>query len=268
MQALLDYTLHLADNALVLGQRNSEWTGHGPILEEDIAMSNITLDLIGQARLLYQYAAQLKGGDTTEDTLAYLRDASEFRNYTLLELPHYSPQVGNTKGDADGDAQGELDYATTIVRNFLYSALMTLLWQALQKSTDTTLAGIAEKSVKEARYHLQHSSDWLVKLGDGTEESHQRTQAAIDHLMPYTQEFWTQSKIELAAIEQEFGVDVVSIRSDWDTTVDNALSEATLHRPPIAGKATEGKLGNHSEHLQQLLAEMQSLARTLPRATW
>jgi ring-1,2-phenylacetyl-CoA epoxidase subunit PaaC len=276
MQALLDYTLHLADNALVLGQRNAEWTGHGPILEEDIAMSNITLDLIGQARLLYQYAAQLKGGDTTEDTLAYLRDANEFRNYTLLELPHYSPQVGNAEGDAKGDAKGgakddsesELDYATTIVRNFLYSALMTLLWQALQKSTDTILAEIAEKSVKEARYHLQHSSDWLVKLGDGTDESHQRTQAALDHLMPYTQEFWMESKMERAAIEQGIGVNVVSIRADWDTTVDNALSEATLRRPPAAGKVTEGKLGNHSEHLEHLLAEMQSLARTLPHVEW
>jgi ring-1,2-phenylacetyl-CoA epoxidase subunit PaaC len=268
MQALLDYTLHLADNAMVLGQRNSEWTGHGPILEEDIAMSNITLDLIGQARMLYQYAAQLKGGDTTEDTLAYLRDASEFQNYTLLELPHYGPQVGNTKGDAEGDAQGELDYATTIVRNFLYSALMTLLWQALQKSTDNTLAAIAEKSVKEARYHLQHSSDWLVKLGDGTEESHQRTQAALDHLMPYTQEFWMDSAMERAAIEQGFGMDVASLRAEWDTTVDSALSEATLRRPPTAGKVTKGKLGNHSEHLEHLLAEMQSLARSLPHATW
>jgi ring-1,2-phenylacetyl-CoA epoxidase subunit PaaC len=157
MSAALDYTLHLADNALVLGQRNAEWTGHGPILEEDIAMSNITLDLIGQARLLYQYAAQLQGDDATEDTLAYLRDGAEFRNYTLLELPHHGPLVGY--------AQGELDFATTIVRNFLYSALMALLWQALQKSTDTTLAAIAEKSGKEARYHLQHSRDWLASAG-------------------------------------------------------------------------------------------------------
>jgi ring-1,2-phenylacetyl-CoA epoxidase subunit PaaC len=268
MQALLDYTLHLADNALVLGQRNAEWTGHGPILEEDIAMSNITLDLIGQARLLYQYAAQLMGGDTTEDTLAYLRDASGFRNYTLLELPHYSPQGGHAKGDAEGAPKDELDYATTVVRNFLYSALMTLLWQTLQKSTDTTLAGIAEKSVKEARYHLQHSSDWLVKLGDGTDESHQRTQAALDHLMPYTQEFWMESKMEHAAVAAGIGVNMASLRAEWEMTVDSTLFKATLPRPAIAGKVPEGKLGNHSEHLERLLAEMQSLARTLPRATW
>ena len=260
MSVILDYTLHLADNALVLGQRNAEWTGHGPILEEDIAMSNITLDLIGQARLLYQYAAQLQGGDTTEDTLAYLRDGSAFRNYTLLELPHHGPLVGYAKG--------ELDFATTIVRNFLYSALMALLWQALQKSSDTALAAIAEKSAKEARYHLQHSRDWLVKLGDGTDESHQRVQAALDHLFAYTQEFWTESATEHAAMDAGVGVDVASLRSDWDSIVDSALAEATLNRPAAGGYVTEGKLGIHSEHLGYLLAEMQSLARTLPQATW
>ena len=260
MHVSLDYTLHLADNALVLGQRNAEWTGHGPILEEDIAMSTITLDLIGQARLLYQYAAQLQGGDATEDTLAYLRDGAEFRNYTLLELPHHGPLVGY--------AQGELDFATTIVRNFLYSTLMALLWQALKKSSDTTLAAIAEKSVKEVRYHLQHSRDWLVKLGDGTDESHQRMQAALDHLFPYTQEFWTHSPMESAAVGVGIGVDVATLRSDWDRIIDEALSEATLQRPAVGGYVTEGKLGLHSEHLGYLLAEMQSLARTLPHATW
>ena len=260
MQVSLDYTLHLADNALVLGQRNAEWTGHGPILEEDIAMSNITLDLIGQARLLYQHAAQLQGGDATEDTLAYLRDGAEFRNYTLLELPHHGPLVGY--------AQGELDFATTIVRNFLYSTLMALLWQALKKSSDTTLAAIAEKSVKEVRYHLQHSRDWLVKLGDGTDESHQRMQAALDHLFPYTQEFWTDSPMESAAVDVGIGIDVATLRNDWDRIIDEALSEATLQRPAVGGYVTEGKLGLHSEHLGYLLAEMQSLARTLPHATW
>ena len=260
MSAALDYTLHLADNALVLGQRNAEWTGHGPILEEDIAMANITLDLIGQARLLYQYAAQLQGGNATEDTLAYLRDGAEFRNYTLLELPHHGPLVGY--------AQGELDFATTIVRIFLYSALMALLWQALQKSSDTTLAAIAEKSGKEARYHLQHSRDWLVKLGDGTDESHQRTQSALDHLFPYTQEFWTESAMERTAVDAAIGVDVARLRADWDSIIDRALAEATLRRPASGGYVTEGKLGIHSEHLGYLLAEMQSLARTLPQATW
>jgi ring-1,2-phenylacetyl-CoA epoxidase subunit PaaC len=143
MSVTFDYVLHLADNAVILGQRNAEWSGHGPILEEDIAMSNITLDLIGQARLLYQLAARLKGGDVTEDTLAYFRGAHEFRNYTLLELPHHAALVGY--------AQERLDFGTTIVRNFLYSALMVLVWEALKNSADTDLAAIAEKSVKEVR---------------------------------------------------------------------------------------------------------------------
>ncbi|HWP10364.1 MAG TPA: 1,2-phenylacetyl-CoA epoxidase subunit PaaC, partial [Ramlibacter sp.] len=153
--APLDYLLHLADNALVLGQRNAEWCGHGPVLEEDIAMANISLDLIGQARLLYQHAAALAGGGATEDSLAYFRDQGQFRNYTLLELPHHGPLAGT--------AAATRDYATTIVRNFLYSALMLLLWEALQSSSDAQLAAIAAKSVKETRYHLRHARDWLVR---------------------------------------------------------------------------------------------------------
>jgi ring-1,2-phenylacetyl-CoA epoxidase subunit PaaC len=142
------------------------------------------------------------------------------------------------------------------------------LWQKLQKSTDTTLAAIAEKSGKEARYHLQHSRDWLVKLGDGTDESHQRVQAALDHLFPYTQEFWTESAMERGAVDSGVGADVASLRADWNRILDSALSEATLLRPAVGGYVTEGKLGIHSEHLGYLLAEMQSLARTLPHATW
>ena len=178
-RSTLDYVLHLADSALVLGQRNAEWCGHGPVLEEDLALANISLDLIGQARLLYQHAASLIGAGATEDTLAFFRDADQFRNYTLLELPHHGPLAGT--------AATERDYATTIVRNFLYSALMLLLWEALQRSKDNQLAAIAGKSVKETRYHFRHARDWLVRLGDGTAESHARTQAALEHLMPYTQ---------------------------------------------------------------------------------
>ncbi len=260
MNASFDYVLHLADNALILGQRNAEWTGHGPILEEDIAMSNITLDLIGQARLLYQLAARLKGGDATEDKLAYFREAHEFRNYTLLELPHHAALVGYAKE--------RLDFGTTIVRNFLYSALMALVWDALKNSADKDLAAIAEKSVKEVRYHLQHSRDWLVKLGDGTEESHQRTQAALNHLYPYTQEFWTDSAIEKAALQTGVGADIAALQPIWDQIVDEALAEATLQKPAVAGYVTEGKHGIHSEHLGFLLAEMQSLARAIPEASW
>jgi ring-1,2-phenylacetyl-CoA epoxidase subunit PaaC len=258
--APVDYLLQLADNALVLGQRNAEWCGHGPVLEEDIALANISLDLIGQARLLYQHAAELVGNGATEDTLAYFRHANEFRNYTLLELPHHGPLAGTASADRD--------YATTIVRNFLYSALMVLLWDALQQSKDEQLAAIAAKSLKETRYHLRHARDWLVRLGDGTDESHQRTQAALDHLLPYTQEFWTVAPQESAAAADGTGVDNRVLCDAWERKVAEAVMEATLRLPAAAGYVPRGKEGQHSEHLGYVLAEMQSLARQHPGAQW
>lgn len=255
-----NYLLHLADNALILGQRNAEWCGHGPIIEEDLSMANNSLDLIGQARLLYQYAAQQQGQGATEDSLAYFRDVPDFRNYTLVELPHTPPLAAPACADRD--------YATTIVRNFLYSALMVLVWERLQASPDAQLAAIAARSLKEVHYHLRHSRDWLVRLGDGTDESHARTQAALDHLLPYTQEFWAGSPAESAAIAAGIGVDPNALKSDWDTIVDAALAEATLQRPPLGGYVPEGKQGIHSEHLGYLLAEMQSLARAHPNGVW
>ena len=258
--APVDYLLHLADNALVLGQRNAEWCGHAPVLEEDLALANISLDLIGQARLLYQYAASLMDADMTEDKLAYFRDAAQFRNYTLLELPHHGPLAGT--------AATERDYAITIVRSFLYSALMLLLWDGLQRSADAQLAAIAGKSVKETRYHLRHARDWLVRLGDGTPESHARTQAALEHLMPYTQEFWTVSPAEAQAAASGTGVDTRASRTAWDECVNDSLTEATLQRPKDAGYVPRGKEGLHSEHLSYLLGEMQGLARQHPEATW
>lgn len=260
MSATANYLLHLADNAVVLGQRNAEWCGHGPVIEEDIALANVSLDLIGQARMLYQQAAQEIGGDATEDKLAYFRDAPDFRNYTLLELPHHSALVGYAKTD--------MDYGTTIVRNFLYSALMVLVWEALQQSQDEQLAAIAAKSLKEVRYHLRHSRDWLVRLGDGTDESHARVQAALDHLMPYTQEFWIPSGLEVAAVAAGVGVDVTTLKAQWDAIVDDALAEATLKRSSTQGYVTQGKNGLHSEHLSFLLSEMQGLARAHPNASW
>jgi ring-1,2-phenylacetyl-CoA epoxidase subunit PaaC len=261
MNAPLEYVLHLADNALILGQRNAEWCGHGPILEEDIALANVSLDLIGQARLLYQYAAELRGGGATEDKLAYLREVREFRNYTLLELPHSGPLSGYARGDRD--------YATTIVRNFLFSSLMVLYWEALANSRDERLVAIAEKSVKEVRYHLRHARDWLVKLGDGTEDSHARVSAAVEHLMPYTREFWVRSDAESQAIANGTGVDVASLKPQWDAIIDDAFAEATLARPQDApGYITQGKTGVHSEHLEYVLAEMQSLVRQYPNASW
>ena len=260
MSATIDYLLHLADNAVVLGQRDAEWCGHGPILEEDLALANVSLDLIGQARLLYQRAAELKGDGVTEDKLAYFRDSQEFRNYTLLELPHHGALVGYAVADRD--------YATTIVRNFLYSALMVHVWDALQTSADSELAGIAAKSLKEATYHLHHSRDWLLRMGDGTDESHARAQAAVNHLLPYTEEFWTVSPAETAAVEAGVGVDVRTLRAAWDALVNDALAEATLTRPQVRGYVPQGKVGLHSEHLGFLLAEMQSLARAHPDGCW
>lgn len=254
------YVLHLADNALILGQRNAEWCGHGPILEEDIALANNSLDLIGQARLLYQHAAELQGQGATEDTLAYFRDVPDFLNYTLLELPHSHALLPTASGDRD--------FATTIVRNFLYSALMVLLWDRLQTSSDSQLAAIAAKSLKEVRYHLRHARDWLVRMGDGTDESHQRAQAALNHLFAYTQEFWTASPHETAALHTGMGVDVVALQTDWNKIVDEALQAATLKRPAAGGFVSTGKHAVHSEHLGFVLAEMQSLARAHPKAVW
>ncbi|WP_245980910.1 1,2-phenylacetyl-CoA epoxidase subunit PaaC [Hydrogenophaga borbori] len=276
--APVDYLLHLADNALVLGQRNAEWCGHGPILEEDLALANHALDHLGQARLLYQHAARcinaepaqaqrfahLQGaradGALTEDSLAYFRATHEFRNFTLLELPHHGPLAGPARADRD--------FATTTVRNVLYAALMNLWWERLQASADPQLAAIAAKSLKEVRYHLSHAGDWLVRLGDGTDESRARAQAALDHLMPHTQEFWTGDEAESAAVANGTGVALAELKPAWDALLDEVLAEATLRRPADGGYVTQGKRGLHSEHMGFLLAEMQSLAREHPQAVW
>ncbi len=260
INAPIDYLLHLADNALILGQRNAEWCGHGPILEEDIALSNNSLDLVGQARMLYQHAADLQGGGATEDTLAYFRDVPDFKNYTLCELPHKPLMAATSAGDRD--------FAMTITRNFLYSSLMVLVWDQLQNSKDTQLAAIAAKSLKEVRYHLRHSRDWLVRLGDGTDESHTKAQAALDQLLPYTQEFWSPSAYESAALANVTGTDMSALQNDWNQIVNTALQEATLQRPSDGGFVPTGKQGLHSEHLGFVLVEMQSLARAHPQATW
>ena len=256
----LDYLLHLADNALILGQRNAEWCGHGPILEEDLALGNMSLDLIGQARLLYQHVAALKNDGSTEDRLAYFRDVPDFRNYTLLELPHSTAMAPTAANDRD--------YAATIMRNFLYSALMVLQWEQLQASKDEQLAAIAAKSLKEALYHLRHSRDWLVRLGDGTPESNVRMQKALEHFMPYVQEFWSASDMESAAAQAGVGVDLASLQQAFDACLDDALAEATLKRPAGGGYLSTGKLGLHSEHLGFMLAEMQSLSRAHPEGVW
>jgi ring-1,2-phenylacetyl-CoA epoxidase subunit PaaC len=260
----LAYVMRLADNALILGQRNAEWTGHGPVLEEDIALANISLDLIGQARMLYTRAAaldaELNGVERSEDDYAFFRNEREFSNYTLVELPHVGPLAPS--------ARASRDYAVTIVRNFLYSTLMLHLWDALSASSDTTLAAIAAKSIKETRYHARHAHDWLVRLGDGTEESHRRTQAALDFLMPYTLEFFSPDPVEETIAAHGIGPLTATLQSAWLADVQATLDEATLSTPALGQYVSTGKLGEHSEHMGYLLAEMQSLARQHPGARW
>nr|MDQ6880787.1 phenylacetate-CoA oxygenase subunit PaaC [Pseudomonadota bacterium] len=200
------------------------------------------------------------GGSASEDSLAYFRDADQFRNFTLLELPHHGPSP-------DAAARSP-DYATTIVRNFLYSAFALRQWDALQASTDPQVAAIAARSVKELRYHRRHARDWLVRLGDGTAESHDRTQAALEHLFAYTAEFWTATSDEAAAIANGAAADVDMFWADWDSDADDAFAQATLRRPAPHGAPPAGKQGRHSHHLAGLLVEMQSLARQHPAASW
>jgi ring-1,2-phenylacetyl-CoA epoxidase subunit PaaC len=264
----LSYVLRLADNALILGQRNAEWCGHGPVLEEDIALANMSLDLIGQARLLYSHAAALdallSGAKKTEDDYAYFRTEREFANYTLVELPHFGPLCGTARADRD--------YAVTIVRNFLYAALMAHVWTALEASNDAQLAAIAAKSIKETRYHLHHARDWLVRLGDGTDESHRRAQAALDYLLPYTREFFAPDAVEDAVAAAGGGVRAVDFQEAWSADLASALTEATLSMalavPEPGHHVTTGKHGEHSEHMGYLLAEMQTVARQHPGAIW
>ncbi len=255
-----NYIVHLADNALILGQRNAEWCGQGPVLEEDIAMANISLDLIGQARMLYQYAAELKGGNATEDSLAYFRNEREFRNYTLMELPHHETYSSYMNADND--------YAFTIIRNYLYSTLMVLLWGELLESNDEKLSAIAAKSLKESRYHLRHSSGWVQRLGGGTELSHQKMQNALNNLFRYTQEFWVETPFEVRADKEKYGVLPTKLKDAWEEAVNITVAEATLAVPDAHGFIPQGKMNYHSEYLGPLLAEMQYITRSYPNGSW
>ncbi|HTH60079.1 MAG TPA: 1,2-phenylacetyl-CoA epoxidase subunit PaaC [Paraburkholderia sp.] len=260
----LAYVLRLADTALILGQRNAEWCGHGPVLEEDIALANMSLDLIGQARLLYTHAATLDraltGRERTEDDYAYFRTEREFANYTLVELPHYGPLAGT--------ARAANDYAVTIARNFLYATLMAHRGTALLRSSDAQLAAIAERSLKETRYHMHHAREWLIRFGDGTDESHRRAQAALDWLMPYTREFFATDAVEAAVAAAGIAPLTADLEAAWLADVRAALDEATLALPTPVAHVSTGKLGEHSEHMGYVLAEMQSVARQHPGARW
>jgi ring-1,2-phenylacetyl-CoA epoxidase subunit PaaC len=246
---LFDYALRLADDALILGHRLSEWIGHAPLLEEELALGNIALDLIGEARALYAYAGEVEGAGRDEDALAYRRDANGFRNLLLVEQPNG-------------------DFAATIVRQFLFSAFVHPFWRALAASSDATLAAIAAKAEKEAAYHLRHAGEWLIRLGDGTAESHRRAQEALDELWIYAGEMFEMDRDERALAAQGIAIDRPSLRSKWEESVATVLVEATLKQPATGWAQTGGRSGRHSEHLGHLLAEMQFLQRAYPGATW
>jgi len=245
----VEYLLRLADDRLVLGHRLSEWCGHGPILEEDIALANIALDLVGQASMLLKLAGEVEGKGRTDDALAYFRDAVEFRNVQLVELPNG-------------------DFAATIVRQFLFDAWDILALEQLLGATNEALAGIAAKALKEAKYHLRHSAEWVRMLGDGTAESHQRTQRALDELWPYAGELFLMDDTDRATVAAGNGVDVDALRSRWREIVEQVLTEATLTIPKGTFAPRGGRTGRHTEHLGRMLADMQSLARAHPGATW
>lgn len=251
---LENYTLFLADSSLIMGHRLSEWTGHGPMLEQDIAISNIALDLIGQARNFYQYAAEIRnqidpGKTITEDDLAYLRDANEFKNLLITELPNG-------------------DWANTIGKIFFFSNWQFYFYKKLIEATDEQLSAIAEKSLKEVTYHLKWSSEWVIRLGDGTGESKKRMQNAINELWSYTGEMFTAAEFETDE-QKHLGIDVSNIKSNWMDKVKKVIEEATLSLPlENAWMHSGGKRGIHTEHLGFILAEMQFLQRAYPGLEW
>ena len=243
------YLLRLADSPLILAQRLSEWCGHGPVLEEDLALSNMALDLIGQARLMLTHAGRVESRDRDEDQLAFLRMVNEYRNLTIVELPNG-------------------DFGQTVMRNFLLSAYQVELWKRLQISTDTDLAAIAAKSIKESTYHLSHSAEWVIRLGDGTEESHLRMQTALDRLWPYSAELFTNDDTDRSVAESGIGVDPSAFKADWQSAVSQVIGEATLTLPADTPFVSSGKAGQHSEHMGHLLGELQYMQRTFPGAQW
>jgi ring-1,2-phenylacetyl-CoA epoxidase subunit PaaC len=243
------YVLRLGDTALVSGQRLAEWIGHAPQLEEDLGVANLSLDLIGQARLLLSYAGELEGRGRDEDALAYFRDAPEFLNLALAEQPNG-------------------DFGHTIVRQWLIAAWQLELYQALSASRDARLAAIAAKALKETRYHYRFSSGWLARLGDGTSESHVRMQRAVDGLWRFTAELFAPDEIDERMAVKGIGPALAELGAPWSARIDADLRGATLARPPAASYAWHGKRGVHTEHLGYLLADMQHLQRTYPGARW
>jgi ring-1,2-phenylacetyl-CoA epoxidase subunit PaaC len=249
MTPLLQYLLQLADNAVVLAQRQSEWCGHGPILEQDIAITNLSLDLIGQARGFYQYAAEIQGEGATEDSLAYLRDAREFRNFLLLELPNG-------------------DWGRTVLRTFFFSQYQHLLYSSMCGSNDARLSAISAKALKEVDYHLKWSREWVLRLGDGTDESHHRMLQALEELWAYTGECFLPDAAETALAASGVAPDAMALKAPWMAAVGSVLEDATLPVPAEVFMHTGGREGLHTEHLGYILADMQYLQRAYPDSTW
>ena len=246
---LFEYLVRLGDDRLVLGHRLSEWCGHAPILEEDIALANIALDLVGEATLLLTVAAKAEHAGRDADALAYLRDAIDYRNVLLVELPNG-------------------DFAVTIARQFLFSAFAVLQAEGLQRSSHGDVAGIAAKMLKEARYHLRHSGEWMLKLGGGTDESHSRLQAAVDDLWRYTGELFITDEVEQRLVQAKIAVDASSLESPWREQVMDILSRSGMSVPEVKWMQRGGRAGRHTEHLGLMLAEMQVLQRQHPGAAW
>jgi len=249
MKELFEYTLRLGDDSLILGHRLSEWCGKGPILEEDIAMTNFSLDLIGQATSFLKYAGEVEGKGRSEDDLAYLRVDRDYKNLLLVEQPNE-------------------DFAYTMVRQFFFDTFRLFLFEKLTSSSDEQIKGIAEKSLKETKYHLKHSSEWIIRMGDGTEESHKRAQDAVDTLWRYTAEFFYTDEVDAKMVEMNVAPKIEGIEADWRTHVNAILEEATLSIPENNWKFGGGRKGQHSEHLGFILTELQYVQRAYPNMEW
>jgi len=248
--ALFNYSVRIADSSLVLAQRMCEWCGHGPVLEEDIAMSNMGLDLLGQARGFYAYAAELEGKGRTEDDIAFHRNEREFFNRSMVEQP-------NT------------DFGYTMMRAFLFGCASYLQFRALTKSADETISGLAEKALKEVTYHVRHSSQWVIRLGDGTEESNKKVKFALEDLWHFTNELFEMDEVDQLLIEKNITFDLTLLRAERDNMVNEVLAKAKLERPAVGGYQSKGGIrGIHTEHLGYILSEMQYLPRAYPDAIW
>ncbi len=248
-ETLFKYVLRLADDQLILGQRLGEWCGHAPTLEEELALANIGLDLLGQARSLYSYAGEIEGKGRGEDDLAFLRPEREYLNALLVEQPNG-------------------DFAVTIVRQVFHAAFMVPFWRAMTASSDETLAAIAAKSLKEVEYHLRHSSEWLIRLGDGTQESHRRSQDALEELWGYASELFEMDALAEEILDCGIAVDAAALKAEWDATVNAVLERAALTRPADSWSQSGGRSGRHSEHLGHILSELQYMQRTYPGLSW